>query len=41
MDKFKQTVIKEYKKQIEISLSKGNTTQAKQFQQRIDILLKN
>lgn len=41
MDNFKKTVIKEYKKQIQISLSKGNTTQAKQFQQRIDILLKD
>ena len=41
MDNFKKTVIKEYRKQIEISLGKGNKTQAKQFQQRIEILLKN
>ena len=41
MDNFKETVIKEYRKQIEISLSKSDTVQAKQFQQRIDILLKN
>ena len=41
MDNFKRTIIKEYRKQIEISLGKGNNTQAKQFQQRIDILLKN
>jgi len=41
MDKFKQTVIKEYRKQIEISLGKADIVQAKQFQKRIDILLKD
>ena len=35
---FKETIIKEYKKQMKISLSKGDKTSAKQFEKRIDIL---
>ena len=37
---FNKLIIKEYKKQIQISLSKGNETHAKQFKKRLDALLK-
>jgi len=38
MSNFKETVIKEYQKQIKISLSKGDKASAEQFKLRIKIL---
>ena len=37
---FNKIIIKEYQKQIKISLSKGDKNQAKHFKKRVDVLLK-